>query len=316
MFFFRIFAAMRVSVIIPVYNVEHTLNRCVESVLKQHVKGGMEIILVDDGSTDNSGKLCDRLSAQHHQIITIHKKNGGLSDARNAGLDIARGTFITFIDSDDELGDDTLESLVNFMEDHEECDILEYEAWIHYDTPQQHLIGLNEKAYCDMSEYWCSDKAYTHTYAWNKLYRNKLFKDVRFPKGKLFEDIWTLNVLLKSSRSIATTKKGIYCYHDNPEGITNQANGEDLKSLLEAHVVVLNDANLIDRIGFSEYYMHTVNIQIDVYRMTGEIILPNFSDQLRIKRIQSANNKVKAIILKTFGLKQLCKIHKLIKHRR
>ena len=207
-----------ISIIVPVYNVESYLPYCLESISNQTYTH-FEAILVDDGSTDNSGKLCDRLSAQHHQIITIHKKNGGLSDARNAGLDIARGKFITFIDSDDELGDDTLESLVKFMEDHDECDILEYEAWIHYDTPQQHLIGLNEKAYNDMSEYWCSDKAYTHTYAWNKLYRKELFNNILYPEGFIYEDIATTYKIIWKSSTVYYLPKTLYYYRLRPGSI-------------------------------------------------------------------------------------------------
>ena len=105
---------MILSVIIPVYCVEDTLNRCVESVLRQNVTD-MEVILVDDGSTDKCPKMCDDWGERDAHIRVIHKQNGGLSDARNAGIDVAKGDLITFVDSDDYLADNTYQPLLALM---------------------------------------------------------------------------------------------------------------------------------------------------------------------------------------------------------
>ena len=307
---------MTLSVIIPVYNVEHTLERCVRSVIRQRVAGGMEIILVDDGSTDGSSALCDSLAGNQQMVTVVHKENGGLSDARNAGLDVATGDYITFIDSDDELGDGTLEPLIDMMNTHDDYDLLEYEVWLHYDTPEQKHIGLQEREFYDMSEYWCNGKAYAHSYAWNKIYRRRVFDGIRYPKGRLFEDIWTLSKILKTANTVATTSMGIYCYHDNPGGITRKAGGEALTSLLEAHADVLERARLIEPKGFSEYYLHVVNIQLDVYRLTGKILLEDFSQLVTLGDLSSHKDKIKAVLLKTLGLNRLCKIHKYLKSNR
>ena len=107
---------MTLSVIIPVYNVEETLDRCVESVLKQRVDD-MEVILVDDGAPDKCPEMCDHWAAKDQRIRVIHKPNGGLSDARNAGIDMACGDYITFVDSDDWIADNTYPPLIDQMGD-------------------------------------------------------------------------------------------------------------------------------------------------------------------------------------------------------
>jgi glycosyltransferase involved in cell wall biosynthesis len=279
------------SVIIPVYRVEDTLNRCVESVLRQNVSD-MEVILVDDGSTDKCPQMCDEWAARDARIRVIHKQNGGLSDARNAGIDVATGDFITFVDSDDYLADNTYTPLLSLMGD---CDILEFSI---INKP-----ALHDRIYDDIGEYWLKERVYTHTYAWNKIYRCQLFETIRFPKGKVFEDAYTLPLLLKLSKTVRTTSKGFYCYTVNPNGITAQANGQQLAQLLEAHLS--NDMPVDD-----EYYMHLVNIQMDVWEQTkGPITLP-----LRQVKTTALSNrvKIKAIALNLLGIKRLCKINKVI----
>ncbi|MCR4852396.1 MAG: glycosyltransferase [Prevotella sp.] len=303
---------MRLSVVIPIYCVEQTLERCVESVLAQGI-ADMELILVDDGSTDNSGNICDQLSSGNKQISVIHKENGGLGDARNAGIEKATGSYITFVDSDDVLAPNTLAPLLKMLAEHPEYDILEYDTLIHYFTEDQSAIGLQDCIYGESADYWCGGKAYRHSYACNKVFRRELLNNHTFPKGRAFEDIWALKEILKSPHTIATTQKGFYCYYDNPQGITHKADGPSLMSLLEAHIEVLEQAILITRKGFSEYYMHVLNIQLDVYRLTGKVLLPDYSDQLRIRQIKSSGDKLKAIMLKTTGIKKLCKIHKIFK---
>ena len=137
---------MLLSVIIPVYRVEATLDRCVESVLRQHVED-MEVILVDDGSPDNCPKMCNEWAKRDQRIRVIHQENGGLSDARNAGIDISRGQYITFIDSDDWISDNTYPPLLVQMDD---IDILEYGI--------ADKLSLQEYIYDDVNEYWLKEK--------------------------------------------------------------------------------------------------------------------------------------------------------------
>ena len=166
---------MKLSVIIPVYRVEDSLDRCVESVLSQHVDD-LEVILVDDGSPDKCPSMCDSWAEKDARIRVIHKQNGGLSDARNAGIEVAQGEHITFVDSDDYLAADTLAPLLLMMED---ADIVEYSI--------RNRLSLPDNTYTDMNQYWLTGQAYLHTYACNKIYRSRLFETVRFPKGKVFD---------------------------------------------------------------------------------------------------------------------------------
>ena len=282
---------MKLSVVIPVYRVEHTLNRCVESVLAQDVKG-MEVILVDDGSPDNCPKMCDDWARKDSRILLIHKENGGLSDARNAGLDIAQGELITFVDSDDWIEKGTYGPLIDIMDD---CDLLEYSI--------ANRLQLKERSYEDVGEYWLKEQTYTHTYAWNKIYRRSLFDGVRFPKGRIFEDVYTLPLLVRKAKKVKTTQRGYYHYEWNPKGITATADGQGLAQLLEAH---LQSGMPID----DRYYMYLANIQIDVYEQAKALI----SLPIRKVNISELPKKfrIKGIILNTFGIKTLCRIFKII----
>lgn len=190
---------MLLSVIIPVYRVEHTLQRCVESVLSQGVDD-MEVILVDDGSPDNCPVLCDGWAEKDARVKVIHKDNGGLSDARNAGIEMATGDYLTFVDSDDYVEDDTYPALLQIMAEHPDYDLLEY--------PIVNRLSLEDRTYQQTQEYWLDTKAYLHTYAWNKIYRRHLFDDIRFPVGRIFEDVYTFPQLLRVATTIATTQMG------------------------------------------------------------------------------------------------------------
>ena len=284
---------MKLSVIIPVYCAEATLDRCVESVLKQHVDD-MEVILVDDGSPDNCPKMCDRWAEKDLRIRVIHQPNGGLSDARNAGIDIAKGDYMTFVDSDDWISDDTYPSLLDKMAD---IEILEF-------TIADRLL-LKDNIYDNIYDYWLKETAYSHTYACNKIYRRRLFDDIRYPKGRVFEDVYTFPSLLRKAKKVATTSLGCYHYWKNPSGITAKADGHALAQLLEAH---LSSKMPIDDL----YYMYLVNIQIDVWELTGnDIVIPK--RDVNISNL-SGKYKFKALMLNTWGINTICKISKFIHH--
>ena len=282
---------MKLSVIIPVYKVERTLDRCVESVLGQHVND-MEVILVDDGSPDQCPQMCDDWAKKDIRILVIHKENGGLSDARNAGLAIATGDLITFVDSDDWLETGTYEPLLNMMDN---CDLLEFSI--------ANRLQLKDRSYDDVADYWLKERAYTHTYAWNKIYRRALFDDVKFPKGRIFEDVYTLPLLLRKVKKVMTTQRGFYHYEWNPQGISATADGQGLAQLLDAH---LQSGMPID----DQYYMYLANIQIDVFEQAkAPVSLP--TRKISINELPK-KFRIKGIILNTFGIKTLCRIFRII----
>lgn len=289
---------MKLSIIVPVYNVESTLDRCLESIVCQTFSD-YELILVDDGSPDRCPQLCDEWANRDSRIRVVHKPNGGLSDARNAGLDVAQGDYVTFVDSDDYVDTDTYRQVLGMADDY---DLVEYSYWRHYGSKQQTLCQLTNHVYSDATDYWLNGHAYEHTYAWNKVYRRSLFDGVRFPTGRIFEDAWTLPQLIKRASKMATCDAGIYYYCHNSLGITSTAGAEGLSMLLDAHLQVLPDW-CDDR-----YYMHVLNIQQDVCLGTHQ---PPRLPTRKVNILGSGLNikqRLKAIILNTFGMNSLCKI--------
>lgn len=201
-----------ISVVIPIYKVEAYLDRCVQSVLNQTYQN-LEIILVDDGSPDSCGALCDRYQAEDHRVRVIHKENGGLSDARNAGIDIAKGTYITFIDSDDYVSERYVEYLYGLIREfgcpmsiglHQT--VYESGKVLSWDTGERFVMPAEK----------CMERILYHDVldisAWGKLYERRLFAHVRYPKGKLFEDAGTTYKLIAQCENIACGFESHYYY--------------------------------------------------------------------------------------------------------
>lgn len=291
------------TVIIPVYKVEATLDRCIESVVGQTYKQ-LEILLVDDGSPDKCPMMCEQWAKKDGRIKVIHKPNGGLSSARNAGLDAAQGEYITFVDSDDFIDKTTFSSVIELFDD--KTDIVEYPIFRFYGSGKQEILTFENKTYDSKEEYWFSGQAYTHSYACNKIYRKDIFKYVRFPIGKNFEDMYTMPLLIQKARRIATVNTGLYYYCYNPKGITATADGDALRQLLNAHV------GRFAPITDETYYLHVLNIQLDVAAATGDKPTLN---ALHINNVwnKGFKNGIKLSLLNIVGLERLCKIWELKK---
>ena len=208
-----------ISVIIPVYKVEPYLRKCLDSVLNQTYTN-LEVILVDDGSPDNCPSICDEYAAKDPRIKVIHKKNGGLSDARNAGLAAASGRYIAFVDSDDWLALDMLEALYQALT-RTESDI----AVCNFSqvAPNQKSVtqGVETEIVLEKDDalrLLLIDQE-LQNYVWNKLYVSSLWVDIRFPVGQAFEDInTTWKVFDKAKRSVLTPHIG-YFYQIRSSGI-------------------------------------------------------------------------------------------------
>ncbi len=294
---------MKLSVIIPVYCTEATLDRCVESVLGQSF-GEMEVILVDDGSPDLCPGLCDDWAGRDGRIRVIHQLNGGLSQARNAGLAVADGEWVTFADSDDYLERDTYAQVMAVAEG---ADIVEFPLWRYYGSQRQQRISWTEADFTDMGSYWLQARGYEHCYAWNKVYRRELFQEVRFPVGCVFEDVATMPLLLAKAKCLRMTNQGLYYYCDNPKGITARATGRELEQLLEAHL------DIVPKWLDDRYYMHVANIQFDVCRLLGqEPRLPNRRVSPLAAGLTFAE-RLKAIAINIIGIKSLCRLYRTLK---
>ena len=191
-----------VSVIIPVYNVEKYLKKCVESVINQTYKN-LDIILVDDGSEDLSGRMCDEWEKKEKRITAIHKRNGGLSDARNVGLDVAKGDYYVFIDSDDYISPDMIEIMMDSAKRNSceiaICNMIRFsesgDSFPFYKPATNEQVLLGEKRYQTLSQ----------PSVCNKLFRADLFENIRFPKGKYYEDTFIYHELLFRAKNVVLT---------------------------------------------------------------------------------------------------------------
>lgn len=214
-----------ISVIIPIYNVEKYLNNCIKSVVNQSYNN-LEIILVDDGSSDNCGKICDEWAIRDIRVNVIHKKNGGLSDARNVGISYAKGEYITLIDSDDYISIDYIEYLYNLLKENN-ADISICNPFYVYENSKEKIDDRpNEQSMvkCMKSIEALNIMLYQNYYdtsAWGKLYKTELFKGISYPVGKLFEDLGTTYKLFLKADSIVFGNAEKYYYIQRSNSISN-----------------------------------------------------------------------------------------------
>ena len=305
---------MRISVIVPVYNVEKTLRRCIASIVRQNVDS-MEIIMVNDGSTDGSLGVAEDIIKEHDCVTLISQKNGGLSDARNTGIEACTGDYITFVDSDDWLMDNTYAPLLRIMDTHTDCDILEYKPIANNGT-QVEYDCKETTTYTSARDYWLKGKAYRHTYACNKIFRRRLLfhdalPDIRFIKGKLFEDVYFLSELLTHNPQVIVTPTEGYVYFNNTEGITANPGTKGYEDLLAGHLRAAEllqmkfmqaDAKVVAA-EETDYYLAVLNIQICAYKYScTHLSLPSRRISLRVcpRRVKTW---IKVIILNVFGIR-------------
>lgn len=219
---------IQISIIVPVYNIDKYINKCIDSILNQSFVN-FELILVDDGSTDDSGLICDKYANEDSRIRVIHKENGGLSSARNAGLDIAKGKYIGFVDSDDYIDKNMYKYLFEVItRDNSELAICNYRE-VYEDSIN---IGEKNKINIPSSEiynkYEILNKLYTHesgqiVVAWNKLYRKELFDEERYPIGRIHEDEFLIHRILYKCNKISYINDDLYYYLQRENSIMKES---------------------------------------------------------------------------------------------
>lgn len=228
-----------ISVIVPIYKVERYLKACVDSIVNQ-TYSNLEIILVDDGSPDRCPEICDEYARLDNRIKVIHQENGGLSAARNSGIDVARGEFLTFIDSDDFVAKNYVELLYDGM--------LKFDADISIAsfctfTKEDELeIQSNELPFVEITRDECfrrygslnAELSMPFISACNKLYKKDFFASIRFPIGKLYEDAFTTYKLLDKAKKIVFTPSKLYFYRINPQSILGQSFREKHLEMVDA----------------------------------------------------------------------------------
>lgn len=201
----------KLSIIVPVYKVEQYINKCIDSILNQTFTD-FELILVDDGSTDNCGKICDKYAKKDERVRVIHKENSGLSDARNTGIEVATGEIIGFIDSDDWIEPCMYAEMLNYMEENN-LDI------VCADTNQVKEGKVKFKPRYSKNKIWSRNEAICEILngtldnaAWNKIYKRNVIGDVRYPKGRIYEDVATTYKFIYNSQKVGYISKAYYNY--------------------------------------------------------------------------------------------------------
>lgn len=213
----------QISVIVPVYEVEKYINRCVDSILAQTFTD-FELILVDDGSPDNCGAICDDYAAKDSRVRVIHQKNGGLSAARNTGIDWSfsnsESEWVSFVDSDDWVHPKYLEVLYQAaIRARSDIAIGDFES-TEGGNPYVDTTKLDMTIW-DVEELYCKHNVLA-TVAWGKLYRKNCFKDIRYPNGKIHEDEFVTYRILFCNKSVPVIRQPLYSYYQNSEGIMHQ----------------------------------------------------------------------------------------------
>lgn len=216
-----------ISIIVPIYKVEPYLRQCVDSILNQTYTN-LEIILVDDGSPDNCGAICDEYATKDAHVKVIHKENGGLSDARNAGLDIATGEYYYFVDSDDYLPATSVEEMYAMLQAHDADMVIggferfsDRTGEVFFSTESDGLVTHvynQEEAVKDFYRDGCQ--------SWAVLYRRHVHQDIRFPKGEINEDEAIVFQLLERCSCVVVTNRVVYSYRNREESITTASFSE------------------------------------------------------------------------------------------
>ena len=304
------------SLIIPVYRAEKYLDRCIKSILMQNVDD-MEVILVDDGSPDRSGELCDEWALKDSRIRTIHKQNGGPGSARNMALDIAKGTYVTFIDSDDALAENTLLPIINYLLEHQDIDIVEYPAHLYIGSSKERNLTFENSIFDihdikDKQSLWLDNLLYAHCYSCNKFFRRSLFDGIRYSETvTLGEDIRLISRLLKRARNYATINAGMYLYYFNGESISGSLKFAD--ELLSSHIYAVEQLDIDIYSKASRYlYLTMLNFQIDAYRFAkttpSEPVLRK--NPIPLSCARNKKELIKILLMRILGVKGLCRLFK------
>lgn len=232
------------SIIVPIYNVEQYLDRCIQSILNQTYQN-LEIILVDDGATDCSGAIADSYAAKDKRIKVFHKENGGLSDARNYGLEHVTGDYILFIDSDDFIVNIMCERLITVASSNN-ADIVSCNYYIYRgdDDISIHTMSVQDDKRTftgmDMLRYYLlKTESFDLNVVWNKIFKLDLFngvEPVRFPKGRVQEDNFTIFRLFLNANSIVTVNEPLYYYVQRAGSIMANFTRRFMIDTIESHM--------------------------------------------------------------------------------
>ena len=244
----------KISVIVPIYNVQDYLGYCLDSLFVQYDSTLMEIILVDDGSTDESLSICKSYKAKYPEIIIVEKANGGLSDARNAGISVAGGDYCYFLDSDDWLADNAFSKLYAYASENK-CELVQggyyyaHEQYLLYDDrwlrDKTAFVLSREEAMAELVK-----QHFLKNFAWGKLYKTEIVKNHLFRKGVYFEDSYWQHLIINECEKVGVVPEPLYYYRQRKGSISGgfsernldllKGNEERLRFIEENYPVLLN----------------------------------------------------------------------------
>ncbi len=269
-----------VSVIIPVYKVENYLKRCVDSVLAQTYEN-IEIILVDDGSPDNCGEMCDEYARADSRVVVIHKENGGVSAARNIGVERSHGEYVTFVDSDDYISPDYVEYLYSLLFDNDadvaiagfnktsddSCDFAS--------DSENNVKIINGKEACE--KLLDGMRFMQFVTPWVKLFKRKIIHKYPFPVGRRYEDEATLYKIYYSACRVAYSDKVLYAYYDNLSSYMNTRGGEFKKDWFSvmyerAEFFAANNEKKLSRRAYKILIRYLANDSLNYKRRSDELL--------------------------------------------
>ena len=293
-----------ISVIVPIYKVEQYLEKCVNSITSQTYTN-LEIILVDDGSPDNCPAICDQLAKTDKRIKVVHKPNGGLSDARNVGFENSSGKYITFVDSDDYLNHNFIETLYrNIINTDADMSIVGYQEVFEDSTVNQAETLQNEVLCFDNSnkfEQLCDKHKLNFIIAWGKLYNRKLFNTIKFPVGKINEDEFVAHHIINACQKICFENVPYYYYLQRQNSIMHTTYTErnlHVFEALEERLAFFNTNPRLQSETLYSYISTIINRYHKFNKPLRKVLLTNFK-----KLIKQHKH-----IVKTFSLKRKIKI--------
>lgn len=306
-----------ISVVVPVYKAEDYLNRCIDSILSQTYRN-IELILINDGSPDNCPSICDAYAIEHSRIKVIHKENEGVSVARNKGIEIAKGKYIAFVDSDDYIHPGYLNALMFMLSNSEaQISICAYKKV--FDSEINEINVSNDfEIISDLTAMDMLLNDQSKCTPWGKLYNINLFKDVRFPEGKIMEDMFVMPKLFSKAKVIALNSQELYYYNQEGLSITRSSFNYKKLDIVEAALswkdhTEVNYPTLFEKASMHYYatvqdnciYLSKVKdiYGISIYKKYKKELISNFSNIINSK-YSSKRTKIKVVLLK-YGLFRL-----------
>lgn len=309
------------SIIVPIYNSEDYLDNCISSLVNQTYKN-TEIILIDDGSTDSSYEICKKFAADDKRIRLLQKNNGGPASAKNLGLEFAKGDYITFVDSDDEVNLETYEQNLSFFENIKGLDIVQFPCHFKYNSPQQYILSPSESLIQGLDSIireWLEMKSINWILC-NKIFKKEIIERHKFPEDMVYEDNFLLAEILSKTQQIKISEFGLYKYYLRAHSITNSPHTAVKELSLErVHVRIFDllrgqTSSINLQLEFLSKILHNHISLVKIFKQTTTNNIDNYFKRYSILSILRSNLsisiKLKFIFTKLIGIKKLLRLYK------